>query len=92
MPDIGLRVAVRLCAVAVGVLRGLDSAQTRGKGLETLGESGPQGVVGGEAGAGVVLELGEGAASVVELLDTGRACGGGLPEAVSGGGGLLRVG
>jgi len=85
VPDIGLRVAVRLCAVAVGVLPGLDSAQTRGKGLETLGESGPQGVVGGEAGAGVVLELGEGEASVVELLDTGRACGGGLPEAVSGG-------
>jgi len=51
VPDIGLRVAVRLCAVAVGVLPGLDSAQTRGNGLETLGERGPQGGVGGEAGA-----------------------------------------
>ncbi len=52
MPDIGLRVAVHLCAGVVGVLRGLDSAQTRGKGLETLGERGPQGVVGGEAHVG----------------------------------------
>lgn len=95
LQHVTLGITPHVHAVAVGVLPGLDSAQTRGKSLETLGESGTQGVVGGEAGAGVVLELGEGAASVVELLgkvpelDAGRACGGGLPGAVSGGWGKI---